>query len=267
MPFTYDDDIWPQVQKHPWKWMKRQSIEGIIIHCTRSGIAGRTPLQEYNSTKNWFLSPNNRVENGGAPYAGMSNVCFGGGKKLLAVPDEFAPRFSAGVHDWKALSVELGQANLGDPFDPRDIANLRLYVEEKSKLYGFTTDRILFVDGLNDDWPGLVGHEDTAQGRGQGKSDPGALFWEVWDTKENEVTREEYVELATAVFGEKYKERMAELKANGNVSVEERMSAMEGNGDSVARAAIAKHEGQPHGIGSGAGTYTVEGGSITIRSD
>lgn len=34
------------------------------------------------------------------------------------------------------------------------------------------------MDEANTGWPGEVGHEDTAQGRRQGKTDPGPRFWE-----------------------------------------------------------------------------------------
>jgi hypothetical protein len=110
----------------------------------------------------------------------MSNYIVGGGKICLSVPEEYVPRFSAGIHDFRAISVEVGQGTNDDAYDPRDIDLVHELVSELSSKYKFTTNRIAYVDGNNYGWPGLVGHEDTAQGRGQGKSDPGHLFWEAY---------------------------------------------------------------------------------------
>lgn len=178
-----DDLIWSSVREHGWKWQRgRVAVRGIIWHATRSGIAGRSAGQEYWSCLNWFRSPNNVVRDaaGNPWYGGMSNYVIGGGRVCLAVPDEFVPRFSAGVHDFFALSVELGQATNGDPYDPRDIELARRFAEDKAHEYGFRLGRLPFVDGNNSQWPGEVGHEDTAQGRGQGKTDPGPLFWSAY---------------------------------------------------------------------------------------
>jgi hypothetical protein len=107
-----------------------------------------------------------------------------------ALPEELVPRFSAGVHDFRAISVEVGQATRTTPFDPRDIALCRELAAELTGRYGFRLGRIPFVDANNGGWPGEVGHEDTAQGRAAGKSDPGPLFWEAYleeDTMDREL--------------------------------------------------------------------------------
>lgn len=175
-----DDDLWPTVKQHGWKWQAgRTAIVGIIWHATRSGIPGRTPAQEYTSCLNWFASPNNRtVDPQGRIYGGMTHYCIGGGKVLRAVPEELVPRFSAGVHDFYAISVEVGQNLNSTPYHPRDIEICHELAADLSSRYGFKPGRLPFVDGNNSQWPGEVGHEDTAQGRGQGKSDPGPLFWQ-----------------------------------------------------------------------------------------
>ncbi|MCS7294197.1 MAG: N-acetylmuramoyl-L-alanine amidase [Dehalococcoidia bacterium] len=175
-----DEDLWPQVRLHAWKWqMSRRSVSGIIWHATRSGIPGRTAAEEYQSAKWWFASPNNCVllENGTA-YGGIANYLIGGGRILRAVPEDLVPTYSAGVHDFVAISIEVAQATAGDPFDPRDIALCHELADELARRYGFPRRRIPFVDAANTGWPGEVGHEDTAQGRRQGKTDPGPRFWE-----------------------------------------------------------------------------------------
>lgn len=173
-----DDDIWPNVEANPWKYRTgRVGIRGIIWHATRSGQAQFSPETEYGATLNWFKSPNNRIEHPQGAYSGMSNYVIGGGRICQAVPDDLVPAFSAGVHDYHALSVEMAQPLSDIPYDPRDIALARQFAQEKSTEYGFSLGRLTYVDGLNSQWPGEVGHEDTKQGRRSGKSDPGQLFW------------------------------------------------------------------------------------------
>lgn len=188
MQFT--DDIWPIVRGHGWKYQGgRIDISGAIIHATRSGIPNRPAWLEYNSAVNWMKSEHNFVDVNGIPagaggnpnakwYGGMSSVIIGGGKTCHVMPDEMVPRFSAGTHDFRALSIEMGQGTINDRYDDKDIDLLWNYLNEKSVKYVFPITRIPFVDGANRGWPGLVGHEDTAQGKGQGKSDPGAIFWQ-----------------------------------------------------------------------------------------
>lgn len=197
-----DDDIWPQVQNHRWKWqLGRVDTVGILWHATRSGIAGRTAEQEYSSTLNWFRSPNNVVrDSAGNPwYGGMSHYVIGGGKVAIAVPESCVPRFSAGIHDFRAISVEVAQATKDTPFDPRDIELCHELAQELSAKHGFPLGRIPFVDANNNGWPGEAGHEDTAQGRQSGKSDPSDLFWQAYEEAEmtpEQLLRIERLELA-----------------------------------------------------------------------
>jgi len=191
-----DIDLWPQIRPHGWKWQRRVGVRGIIWHATRSGIAGRTAAEEFSSTCNWFVSPNNRVDFPGDMYAGMSNLVIGGGRIARAVPFEYAPHYSAGVHDQMAISIEVAQATNETPYDPRDIALCHDVARELAATYGFALGRLPYVGGANAEFPGEVGHEDTAQGRGQGKSDPGALFWAAYLEEEDMGISEEQ---ATAI--------------------------------------------------------------------
>lgn len=188
----FDDDIWPTIRAHAWKWGPgRLEVAGIIWHATRSGIAGRTAAQEYASTLNWFRSPNNIVRTAaGEPwYGALTHYVIGGGRVCRALPEDLVPRYSAGAHDSRAISVEVGQATADTPYDPRDIALCRELAAELSDRHGFPLGRVPFVDSNNRGWPGEVGHEDTAQGRASGKSDPGPLFWEAY-LQEDTMNRE-----------------------------------------------------------------------------
>ncbi len=190
-----DDDIWNDVRPHQWKWqVGRIDTVGIIWHATRSGIPNRTGLQEYYSALNWFKSPNNVVrDSAGNPwYGGLAHYIVGGGRVCRVLPEEYVPRFSAGTHDFRAISIEVGQGTNDTPYDPRDIELCHELAEELSSRYGFHLGRIPFIDGDNRGWPGEVGHEDTAQGRQSGKSDPGPLFWQSYMAEgKNEMNEKE----------------------------------------------------------------------------
>ena len=104
-----DDDIWPVVRGHTWKWqMGRADVRGIIWHATRSGIQGRTAAQEYSSTLNWFRSAGNLVRTAaGMPwYGAMAHYIVGGGRICRALTEELVPRFSAGDRVQIVTSVE-----------------------------------------------------------------------------------------------------------------------------------------------------------------
>ncbi|MBA2708329.1 MAG: N-acetylmuramoyl-L-alanine amidase [Gemmatimonadaceae bacterium] len=211
---TPDIDLWPEIQPHWWKWTRRSGhpanvIQGIIWHATRSGLAYGSLTAPYGApwtvgweltaTLNWFRSRNNGNE--GNAIAGMSNYVIGDGKLVRCMADEMVPRYSAGVHDFHGISVEVCQPLNNEPYDPRDIALCRELAAELSGQYGFPLGRVPFVDGYNTGWPGEVGHEDTAQGRAQGKSDPGALFWLAYQ-EETDMTPAEAEAIARKVFDE-----------------------------------------------------------------
>ena len=207
-----DDNIWPIVQQHAWKWQRRgEPITGIIWHCTRSGQANFSPLTEYGATLNWFRSPNNvvRDQNGNPFYAGMSNYVVGGGRLCLSVPEDLAPRYSAGIHDFSSISVEVAQPLNGMPFDPRDIAICRALADDLASRFPIPRGRLLFARGTVE---GEVGHEDTAQGRGQGKSDPGELFWQSY--MEEDMAADPRVDALIAALGGQ--EEIDKWNVNGN---------------------------------------------------
>lgn len=187
-----DDDIWPVVRRHAWKWgPARIEVAGIIWHATRSGIPGRTAAQEYASTLNWFRTPNNvvRTAAGDPWYGAMAHYVIGGGRVCRALPEDLVPHYSAGAHDFHAISIEVAQATRDTPYERDDMALCRELAAELSDTYGFPLARLPFIDAHNRGWPGEVGHEDTAQGRASGKSDPGPLFWAAY-LEEDAMNRE-----------------------------------------------------------------------------
>lgn len=173
-----DDDIFAAIQLHPWKCKRRagRPITLVELHATRGGIAGRTALEEYSATINWFKSPNNINEALTRPWASMSSYIVGGGKVCRVMPDDWWPSFSLGHADPNAISIEIGQTLANAPFDPRDIDNAARICAEASLAYGIPVRVLPFLSVDNHEAPGYVRHDRSANGGYYGKSDPGPLF-------------------------------------------------------------------------------------------
>lgn len=205
--------VWAKVQIHTWKFTKRtRPVRGAVIHTTR-GNQGYPGKKEISAFENWVISPNNRNTRAGAPAAGISNYGVGPDLILEVIPEEYEARFSSHPADTVAISIEVAQSNKGQAIEPETIAACVVLVRELAARYGFPLERV--TNPPNDrDWTGLIGHEDTKQGRAQGKSDPGPEFWgpfmaalnqeEHMPTPEYEalLARIEDLELALAAAGE-----------------------------------------------------------------
>lgn len=186
--------IWGGVSAHGWKYAQRpREVDGIICHFTGSGQPYAADM-EYRATINWFLSPNNRVTQDGVTFAGMSSYVVGPRNITEVLPDEWMPRFSSQASDTHAISIEFARAGLHMPWDPDVIANGAKLIRwiaakrpiELRRVVGHASDYT---------WTGLIGHQDTYQGRAQGKSDPGEDFWPLMlaalQTEEDGMTKEE----------------------------------------------------------------------------
>lgn len=172
----FDDDIWPQVKQHTWKYRPRYDgpITLIELHSTRGGVPGHTAAQEYQSTINWFTSPNNVQDNG--RWGACSSVIIGGGRICRVMPDEFWPSFCLGHADPVGLAIEIGQTSDATPFDPRDLELAAQYCAEKSIEYSIPARILRYLSVDNHEAPGYVRHDRSANGDVYGKSDPGMLF-------------------------------------------------------------------------------------------
>lgn len=170
------DSIWDQVKGHAWKWRFRtQPITGVLIHCTRGGqwYDGATELGAF---LNWARSANNRIPYVGGDYAGIANYGTGPNRIVEVVPDEVVPAWSSHPSDEHVVSIEVAQSNLGQPIETETIAATVHLVRELQAEHKFPLTRVYPVNDWT--WSGMAGHEDTVQGKAQGKSDPGAAFWE-----------------------------------------------------------------------------------------
>lgn len=171
------DSIWSQVKPHTWKYRPRtQPITGVLLHCTRGGqwYDGSTELGAFI---NWERSPNNLANQTlFPPYGGMASYGTGPNRIVEVMPDGYVPAWSSHPSDEHAVSIEVAQSNLGQPIEPETIATTVHLVRELHDRHGFPLTRVYPVNDWT--WSGMAGHEDTVQGKAQGKSDPGAAFWE-----------------------------------------------------------------------------------------
>lgn len=171
------ESIWAQVKPHAWKWRPRtQPITGILWHSTRGGqwYDGNTELGAFI---NWERSPNNKANQNLFPdYGGMASYGIGPNRIVEVMPDGYIPAWSSHPSDEHVISVGIAQSNLGQTIEPETIATCVVFAKEMAERYGFPLTRVYPVNDWT--WSGMAGHEDTVQGKAQGKSDPGAAFWE-----------------------------------------------------------------------------------------
>jgi hypothetical protein len=170
-----DEDIWPQVRGHAWKYRRRtQPVRLVIIHSTRSGQPGIE--LEYQRTKNWFLSRANRVEDD-PPWASMASYIIGHDGRLCRVlPDDCYPTWSAGHMDPIAISFELAQPTDGTPYAEATLDRAAIEVARVCRREGIPPRVLAWVSGDNREAPGISRHDRSDNGRHWGKSDPGRLF-------------------------------------------------------------------------------------------
>lgn len=186
------DSIWSQVKPHTWKYRPRtQPITGILWHSTRGGqwYDGSTELGAFI---NWERSPNNKANQTLFPdYGGMASYGIGPNRIVEVMPDGYIPAWSSHPSDEHVISVEVAQSNHGQPIERTTIQACVVFAREMAKRYGFPLTRVYPVNDWT--WSGMAGHEDTVQGKAQGKSDPGAAFWEPFMAalEGDEMTKEE----------------------------------------------------------------------------
>lgn len=136
---------------------------GVVVHSTRGG--GRREV-EFTATVNWFATPDAGVSAhlvvGLPPFEEVNR----------SVPDDFQA-FHARELNASHLGIELCQPGSADGFTDFQYRAageaIRLWAEK----YHFPIVRV-----MDQNQPGLIGHEDSAAGKRDGKSDPGPrLDW------------------------------------------------------------------------------------------
>lgn len=180
------ESIWGSVRAHSWKYRTRTTPpRSILLHITGSGTANDT-AQEYRGTKNWFISPNNVVNDPRyPPYGGVSHLLAGldgaGGYALCEVVpvDGYIPAFSSYPSDEHAVSIEVALARTTSLILPELVRGVAGTLRLLAGQMGTPLVRVRpAAEGVADlDWTGLAGHADTWQGRASTHVDPGEPFW------------------------------------------------------------------------------------------
>ncbi len=146
----------------------RLTTAGAIIHSTRSGRFTREA--EYQKTINYMLLP--------GTVSSHRVIGMLPGQHAQVVPDDYEA-WHAQEDNKHYLSIEFAQPNIGDAFTDWQYEEGAKVCALWAKKYGFKPERFYFQ-----------GHEETAQGKRNGKSDPGPMFdWErfislTWDCYE-----------------------------------------------------------------------------------
>ena len=139
-------------------------VKTVIIHCTRSGTPGNP--KEFEGTLNYM-----------AQVGTTSSQWVIGRKpnqKARVVPDNLQA-WHAGVDNDNSWGIEIEQPVENDGFTMDSMWQL----VEVCK--GYVTDFGVPIRRVFDSSSGgFVGHQDTAQGKSWGKSDPGAWFNWPW---------------------------------------------------------------------------------------
>lgn len=246
----------PIAARQPWlvKPYRRRSevIAGVMLHSTRSTVEAG---DDGPRTERWWNNPNNN-QGGWGSYA--DGLLYEDGTQVVCTdPDNEHASWTAGYGDagtWAAgihyFQIEIAQGTTDEPFKPAQIDSLAQWVAELAKRYNFPIVRIPFLSQQGIPPRGICTHEDSANGRKSGKSDPGPMFpWAEFLSKTQayldggDAVCAKCDQIITAVFGSEA--RMLELAQNA--PVETRVNSLETNGDTVARAAIAQHE-DGHGM-------------------
>ena len=134
------------------------SGQGVVIHSTRSGTS-MNPT-EFTGTLNWFNNPDSKVSS--------HWVIARDGRKARVIRDDWQS-WHAGIHNATHWGIELEQGVESDGFTPEQMDALVAVCK------GYVEMGVPPFHGMI----GFIGHQDTPQGRGVGKSDPGSLF--NWD--------------------------------------------------------------------------------------
>lgn len=161
-------------------------IAGVMIHSTRSG-ASAVEHDDGPGTENWAMSPNNgSAAQGWGAYWDELIYRTDGTRIISTNWDREYATWTAGYGDagtWAAgiyyIQIEVSQSRTNQYFSSASIDSLAQSVAEKARRYGFPIQRIPYLSQTGEPPRGICTHEDSANGRKLGKSDPGTLFpWE-----------------------------------------------------------------------------------------
>lgn len=134
----------------------------LMIHATRSGVSMNP--NEFIGTINWFRNPNN-------PHKSSCHVLIDRDGTRARIVNDDCWSHHAGQHNATHFGIELCQGVSSDGFEKAQIDSL----VEVSLQYAWDFG-IDLVHVTSAALSGFIGHEESPQGRANGKSDPGPTF-------------------------------------------------------------------------------------------
>lgn len=170
---------------------RAESICGVFVHATRSGRFGN---DDGPGTENWGNHPGNP--------GGFQDIIIGGtGQQVQCCRWDLneQPLWAGGDgggSTWNAqqyyLHVEVSQGTIDSPFTEESIESAAQFTAEQSRIYGFEIVRIPFLAQVGVPPEGICDHQNSANGRKLGKSDPGPLWpWDRFIARARELAQQE----------------------------------------------------------------------------
>lgn len=191
----------------------------VIVHATRSGVS-MNPT-EFSGTLNYMTAPGNNTSHW---------VIARDGRTARVIPDNRQAWHSQEDND-NAWGIELEQGVENDGFTVLQLASLvrvcRGYMEDFA------------IPPVHARWSneaGFIGHEETAQGKRNGKSDPGHLFpWSAFIATlaggDDDMTAEEETRLALIRMLAAGDYKVQPVGTNGLGQVVARIKLADGNSE------------------------------------
>jgi len=142
---------------------RTEEIDLIVVHATRSGILGNN---DRISTINWFKNPRAQAS---------SHRLYDTDGWVGGFVADWDTAWGAGYLNARSLHAECCQPTIDTPFTDFQIVSLANDVRLWCEIHDIPKIRI-----FDENQRGIIGHEDTAQGKSWGKTDPGYLF--PWDS-------------------------------------------------------------------------------------
>lgn len=159
-----------------------QHIAGVMLHSTRSG---KVLADEGERTEGWWNNPINKV-NDNPPWGSYADVLlFKDGTQVICTDHDteyaaWTAGYGAESGTWAAgmyyIQIELPQGTLEEEFPAAVIDSVAQITAEYSLRYNFPIVRLPYLTQKGDRPRGITSHDNCANGRAYGKSDPGPLF-------------------------------------------------------------------------------------------
>ena len=138
---------------------RRSRTVGVVVHATRGGTANAEA--DYRATINFFLAP-------GTPASAHFVV---GPSRVCRMVDDDDQAWHGAVNNATHLGIEIAQPASQPPFSDFQYKAAAAIVRAWCQKYGIPMEHV-----GSQSQPGILGHDESEQGKGVGKTDPGRQF-------------------------------------------------------------------------------------------